>query len=52
MTTCSYDCARQAAEEFPQLPFAQVDTGMFSYGHSCHNLKGRKSFPLAGDNTY
>jgi DegV family protein with EDD domain len=33
VTTCSYDCARQAAEEFPQLPFAQVDTGMFSYGH-------------------
>ena len=33
VTTCSYDCARQAAEEYPQLPFAQVDTGMFSYGH-------------------
>ena len=33
VTTCSYDCARQAAEERPQMPFAQVDTGMFSYGH-------------------
>ncbi len=32
VTTCSYDCARQAAESRPQLPFAQVDTGMFSYG--------------------
>lgn len=32
VTTCSYECARQAAEERPQLPFAQVDTGMFSYG--------------------
>ncbi len=32
VTTCSYDCARQAADEYPQLPFAQVDTGMFSYG--------------------
>ena len=33
VTTCSFDCARRAAEEFPQMPFAQVDTGMFSYGH-------------------
>ena len=33
VTTCSYTCARRAAEEFPQMPFAQVDTGMFSYGH-------------------
>ena len=33
VTTCSYDCARRAAEEFPMMPFAQVDTGMFSYGH-------------------
>ena len=33
VTTCSYDCARRAAEEFPQMPFSQVDTGMFSYGH-------------------
>lgn len=33
VTTCSYDCARQAAEEYPEMPFAQVDTGMFSYGH-------------------
>ncbi len=33
VTTCSYDCARQAAQERPQLAFAQVDTGMFSYGH-------------------
>lgn len=32
VTTCSYDCARQAAQERPQMPFAQVDTGMFSYG--------------------
>ncbi len=32
VTTCSYDCAAQAAEMRPQLPFAQVDTGMFSYG--------------------
>ena len=32
VTTCSYECARQAAEERPQMPFAQVDTGMFSYG--------------------
>ncbi len=32
VTTCSYDCAAQAAEMRPQLSFAQVDTGMFSYG--------------------
>ena len=32
VTTCSYECARQAAEKFPGMPFAQVDTGMFSYG--------------------
>ncbi len=32
VTTCSYDCARQAAEKRPQMPFAQVDTGMFSFG--------------------
>ncbi len=32
VTTCSYNCARQAAELRPQMPFAQVDTGMFSYG--------------------
>ena len=32
VTTCSFDCARQAAEERPQMPFRQVDTGMFSYG--------------------
>ena len=32
VTTCSYNCARQAAELRPQLPFAQVDTGMFSFG--------------------
>ena len=33
VTTCSYDCARQAARDRPEMPFAQVDTGMFSYGH-------------------
>ena len=33
VTTCSFECARRAAEEFPQMPFAQVDTGMFSFGH-------------------
>jgi DegV family protein with EDD domain len=33
VTTCSFDCARRAAEEFPRMPFAQVDTGMFSFGH-------------------
>ena len=32
VTTCSYDCARQAAEKRPEMPFAQVDTGMFSFG--------------------
>jgi len=32
VTTCSYECARQAAEKQPQMPFAQVDTGMFSFG--------------------
>ncbi len=32
VTTCSYECARQAAEKRPQMPFAQVDTGMFSFG--------------------
>ena len=32
VTTCSYGCARQAADARPQMPFAQVDTGMFSYG--------------------
>ncbi len=33
VTTCSYECARLAAKEHPEMPFAQVDTGMFSYGH-------------------
>ena len=32
VTTCSYDCARRAAEEFPQMPFSQVDTGMDAGG--------------------
>ncbi len=32
VTTCSYDCARQAASERPQMKFIQVDTGMFSFG--------------------
>ena len=32
VTTCSYECARQAAEERPQMKFVQVDSQMFSYG--------------------
>lgn len=32
VTTCSYECAKQAAADRPQMPFMQVDTGMFSYG--------------------
>lgn len=32
VTTCSYECAKQAAAERPQMNFVQVDSKMFSYG--------------------
>lgn len=32
VTTCSYECARQAAADRPQMRFVQVNSKMFSYG--------------------